>query len=85
MSMRSEMPGSRRRNSPRRGVSQLVPKVGSVVNASSDSSTSTARTKLARSAANAFIASRAITAPDCVSSTRCAWRRNSGMPSSRSS
>src|SRR6187402_3120418 len=29
----------------------------------------------------AFIASRAITAPDCVSSTRCACRRNSGIPS----
>ena len=44
-------------------MSQLVPKVGSVVSARRDSSTSTARTKLARSAAKAFMASRAITAP----------------------
>ena len=41
-------------------MSQLVPKLGSVVNARRDSSTSTARTKLARSAAKAFVASRAI-------------------------
>jgi hypothetical protein len=49
----------RARNSPSRGVSQLVPKVGSVVSDSRASSRSCAFTKLARSAAKAAVASRA--------------------------
>ncbi len=72
VSSRNAICGCFARNLPRRGVSQLVPKLGSVVNARRDSSTSTARTKLARSAAKAFVASRAISAPEVVSSTRCA-------------
>jgi hypothetical protein len=52
-----------------RGVSQLVPNVGKAVSENRDWSRSTARMKLARSAANALTASSAISLPDGVSST----------------